>query len=235
VPVVSVDLAYRDYRDFGMAVLEDRSSGAEYEFLQFANNSTQAPTPHGAAELILDVCGRVGASVVVLDGPQGWKDPSNGLAHSRLCEKLVNAPGKTGLPGVAKPGNYVGFIAFTIEVFDALQSRGWRRFDPANWRLDQLTVIESLPLRAWRSLGLPCLPAKSRATRADMQSHWEELIGLGIIKGGATPTHDQLQALVAGLGGLGVLAGAPDRYEALGAKPFSLVEAWREGYIVSPA
>jgi hypothetical protein len=48
------------------------------------------------------------------------------------------------------------------------------------------------------------------------------------------PTHDQLQAVVAGLAGLAVAGSAHNRYEAVGAKPFSLGAAWREGYIVSP-
>src|SRR5262249_26245380 len=151
--VVSVDLAYVDYRDFGMAVLEGGTSGARYELLPFANNSAQTPTPQRAAEIIIDVCKNVGACVVVLDGPQGWKSPSNGYAQSRLCERYVNAPAKTGLPGSAKPANYLRFIEFAIQVFDAFQARGWERYDPAAWRPDKRCVIESLPLRAWRSLG----------------------------------------------------------------------------------
>jgi hypothetical protein len=125
MPVVSVDLAYLDYRDFGMAVLEHGASGAQYQLLPFASHSAQAPTPQRAAEIIIDVCNGAGASLVLLDGPQGWKDPSNGLAHSRICERCVNAPAKSGLPGNVKPAPYLAFVTFAIQVFDALHAFGW--------------------------------------------------------------------------------------------------------------
>ena len=233
--VVSVDLAYLDYRDFGMTVLEDGPSGAQYELVPFANQSAQAPTPQRVADVVIDVCRNVGASLVLLDGPQGWKDPSNGLAHSRLCERILNTPAKTGLPGSVKPANYLGFVEFSIRVFDVFQARGLERYDPTTWRSDHLSVIESFPMRAWRSLGQPCLPAKSKARDTDIREQLERLVHLGVVtNGGPMPTHDQLQALVAGLGGLGVATGAVHRYEAVGAKPLLFDDTWREGYIVSP-
>src|SRR6185312_2288012 len=117
--VVSVDLAYRDYRDFGMAVLDDGPSGATYELVLFANGSAQRPTPEHVADIAIDVCKSAGASLILLDGPQGWKDPSNGLTHSRLCERILNTPAKTGLPGNVKPANYLRFVEFAVQVFDA--------------------------------------------------------------------------------------------------------------------
>jgi hypothetical protein len=234
MPIVSVDLAYGDYRDFGLAVLESGLSGADYQLLPFASNSARAPTPERVADVITDVCSAVGATLALLDGPQGWKDPSNGLVHSRVCERYANAPGKTGLPGNAKPAGYLKFIGFCIEVFDALQGRGWKRYDPLFWRPDEQWVVETLPLRAWRSLGHACLPAKSKATVADIRNFLEQLIDSGALARGCLPTHDQLQALVAGLGGLGIAANDQDQYEALGVRPLDLCGTWREGYIISP-
>lgn len=174
-------------------------------------------------------------SLILLDGPQGWKDPTNGLAHSRLCERALNTPAKTGLPGDVKPASYLGFVEFAVRVFDALHVRGWPRFDPAAWRPDHSAVIELFPLAAWRSLRLPCLPAKSKARDGDIRRHLELLIDARlIVAGGPAPTYDQLQALVAGLGGLGVSISAPHRYQAIGASPFVLDGTWREGYIVNP-
>jgi hypothetical protein len=92
----------------------------------------------------------------------------NGVAHSRICERVLNTPGKTGLPGNVKPANYFPFIEFSVQVFDAFQARGWQRFDPASWGPGQPTVIESFPLAAWRSLGLPCLPAKKKTRDTDI-------------------------------------------------------------------
>ena len=56
----------------------------------------------------------------------GWKAGDNGLEHARVCERALASQGKTGLRGVTKPGNYVGFITFSIKLFDALESRGCR-------------------------------------------------------------------------------------------------------------
>jgi hypothetical protein len=82
---------------------------------------------------------------------------------------------------------------------------------------------------------LLCLPAKNRATQADIREYLDRLVDLGMVAHNQpVPSHDQLQALVAGLGGLGVVANTSSRYEALGTKPFLLDDVWREGYIVCP-
>lgn len=233
--VVSVDLAYSDYRDFGMVALDDAPTGATYELLPFADDNPKTPTPAHVVDVVIDECKRINASLILLDGPQGWKDPSNGLMHSRLCERTLNAPGKTGLPGSCKPANYFPFIEFSIQVFDAFQARGWPRYDPASWRPGNPAVIESLPLAAWRSLRLPCLPAKRKSRDGDIHKHLKSLVDAGLVADSRpAPTHDQLQALVAGLAGLGISASAPHRYQAVGVAPFLLDGSWREGYIVNP-
>jgi hypothetical protein len=151
VAIISVDLAYLDYRDFGLAVLNDGPSGATYELLPFADDGV-GPEPDHTADLVIAMSRRFNASLIVLDGPQGWKDPSNGLQHSRICERALNAPAKTGLPGNAKPANYLRFIEFTVQVFDALDARGWHRFDPAAWHVAipwLLNLSHSLPGGPW--------------------------------------------------------------------------------------
>jgi hypothetical protein len=233
--VVSIDLAHLRGSDFGVAVLRRGSSGATCDLLQFANRDEQIPTPDRVADAAIDIAGRFGASLILLDGRQGWKDPMNGLAHSRLCERRLNTPGKTGLPGHAKPAGYRPFIEFSIRVLDALDARGWRRFDPGDWRPGAPAVVETFPLAAWRSLKLKNLPAKNRARPNDIRLCYESLTNSGLVSSARTiPTHDQLQAIVAGLGGLGVLSGAKGRYLAIGAPPSLLDGVWREGYIVNP-
>jgi hypothetical protein len=64
---------------------------------------------------------------MAIDGPQSWKAEENGLVHSRICDRLLNAPAKVGLPGQGKPRTYVPFIAFSIAVFGALVELGWQR------------------------------------------------------------------------------------------------------------
>lgn len=54
--VVSVDLAHRRYRDFGMVVLDDGPSGARYELALLAHDSQEAPTPEHVADFVIDVC-----------------------------------------------------------------------------------------------------------------------------------------------------------------------------------
>lgn len=232
--VVSIDLAYRDYRDFGVALLEPTPSGAAYELFDLSPNGRHTPEPGKVADLAIKICERVGASLLLLDGPQGWKDPANGLTHSRLCERLLNTPAKTGLPGNVKPANYTPFVRFAIRVFDSLHERGWHRFDPATWNPDRRAAVETFPLSAWRSLLLPCLPAKRRSREADIRRHLDSLIGTGLLAQGALPDHDQLQALVSGLAGLGIVAGTPNSYDVVGSSPFVLEGAWREGFIINP-
>lgn len=234
MPAVSIDLAYRHYRDFGVAILEAGPSGADYELLPLWPGTSRTPEPGRVADLALEICDRVGASVLLLDGPQGWKDPANGLAHSRRCERLLNAPAKTGLPGNVKPANYTPFVGFAIEVFDALHERGWARFDATTWRPVERVAVESFPLSAWRSLRLPSLPAKSKAGESDIRRHFASLVDSGLLAAGALPTHDQLQALVSGLAGISMVAGAHDSYVAVGCCAFVLEGSWREGFIVNP-
>jgi hypothetical protein len=233
--VISIDLAYLRWSDFGVAVLRQGSPGATYELLPFRGRDGENPTPDRAADVAIDVVGRFGASLILLDGPQGWKDPTNGLEHSRLCERRLNTQGKTGLPGHTKPAGYRPFIEFSIRVFDALDARGWRRFDPSDWRPGVPAVVETFPLAAWRSLKLKNLPAKNKARPNDIRLCYESLTNSGFVSSAGTiPTHDQLQAIVAGLGGLGILSGDKGRYSATGAPPSLLDGIWREGYIVNP-
>jgi hypothetical protein len=113
---------------------------------------TGAPDPELLAEFLVNLCEELGASVLTLDGPQGWKDPDNGLEHSRICERALHTPAKTGIPGIVKPGNYLPFVAFSIAVFDALGERGWPRYD-GNLGENGRVAVESFPMSAWRSLG----------------------------------------------------------------------------------
>jgi len=48
------------------------------------------------------------------------------------------------------------------------------------------------------------------------------------------PTHDQLQALVAGLAGVGYLRAGPDGVHIAGIPPKKVDGVLREGYIVNP-
>jgi hypothetical protein len=48
------------------------------------------------------------------------------------------------------------------------------------------------------------------------------------------PSHDEMQALIGALAGLGPAVQDPDGYEAIGAPLREIEGTWREGYIVNP-
>src|SRR3954462_5817028 len=77
------------------------------------------------ARWLTELGARCEAKAIFLDGPQGWKDPSNGLEHARQCERELATPGKTGLPGVVKPQSWTRMATFSIELFNALEKCGY--------------------------------------------------------------------------------------------------------------
>ena len=151
--VLSVDLANTSYGNLGMVFLEETQGSWSVRTLSPRDLCLAGPPsgPQLAARLA-DACRRLPASILVLDGPQGWKDPDNGLLHSRSCERELNTPAKTGLPGSAKPANYLAFLAFSIDVFQALVARGFELWSGST---AHLLAVESFPSSAWRQLGLP--------------------------------------------------------------------------------
>src|SRR6476619_2786289 len=119
--IISADLAYRTYRDTGIALLQVDGHSIDCTFVDAAGAGLSgSPAPETLAEFLVTLCSELDATVLLLDGPQAWKDPDNGLEHSRLCERALHTPAKTGVPGVVKPGNYLPFVAFAVAVFDAL-------------------------------------------------------------------------------------------------------------------
>jgi hypothetical protein len=183
----------------------------------------------------VELCDSYGATFLVIDGPQAWKAPSNGVEHSRLCERLLNTPAKTGLPGSVKPKSYTTFVAFSVSVFDELHRLGIARFDAEGRKHANVpAAVESFPLAAWRRVGIAPLPAKNRATAADIDSHLEELCLSQNVAAKEQPTHDQLQALVGGLAAAALELRAPGVVEMSGLPPRLEGGFWREGYITVP-
>src|ERR1019366_4992681 len=117
---LSVDLAYTDYRDIGIVTLEKVGGRIRATAVPLVTRGLRGrPTVAILADALVALAYEIDAEWIFIDGPQGWKAPDNGLEHARVCERALATQGKTGLPGVTKPGNYVGFITFAIELFDA--------------------------------------------------------------------------------------------------------------------
>ena len=83
-------------------------------------------------------------------------------------------------------------------------------------------AIESFPTSAWRSLGQKPLVAKSRASVGHVNDQLRALRQLIPISFDDLPSHDELQALIAGLAGLPLLGSTTIGYELSGTRPVRL-------------
>jgi len=234
--ILSVDLASNRYRDIGVAILSRREGFVAVEFVEAGASGLRGrPQVEDVASWLADMAGNHEADVMFIDGPQGWKDPSNGLVHARRCEWELATPGKTGLPGFVKPGSWTRMAAFSIELFDALTVRGFPRLEDANdLQPGRTLAIESFPTSAWRSLRLMPLPGKSRTSTSELTTSIATLGRVVPFILPRPPSHDELQALVASLAGLPLLGDLSIGWKFCGSRPTRLLGTWREGFIVNP-
>jgi hypothetical protein len=232
--VLSIDLAYKHYRDCGVALLS-RHDGALHAQLRVLP-LTGTPDPGVLADWLADEADRHQVAGLCVDGPLGWKAPDTDAPHCRLSERAVRAPGKTGLPpdGV-KPRGYLPFTQFSIALFERLTGAHGFVLPGHPATSDARFVTETFPTAAWRALRLTPLPGKSRATPTDVGHAVRRLKDATKVALDGTPSHDQLQAVVGGLAPLDWARGARDRVHLAGAPPFRLDDSWREGYIMIPA
>jgi hypothetical protein len=239
--ILSIDLAYKKVRDFGVCLLEKQRG--KHLSVRFVNPARELrleepPNAHQCAQAIREYCQRKGIPIVFLDGPQGWKSARNGLKHSRICEKLLNTPGKTGLRGKAKPESYLPFIRFSIDVFTHLVGLSATLLSKRKGAKHpkRFLILESFPRAAWKSLGIIPLPSKKRCRHRPWYLHHrlrrpQELYRFRVK---SLPTHDELQALIAGLAGIGILEGNSGGYIAVGSPPKHVDGVTVEGFIVNP-
>jgi len=235
--ILSVDLALTA-NNIGLCILQsDKGTDWRAHFIPTADWKLPDPlVPAALANAIYDFCHREQIPIVLLDGPQGWKDPDSPLPHCRECEKAVNTPAKTGVKGIVKPGPYTTFVAFSIAVFAHLVRRG-AKLASTHQLAEQsdLLALESFPNAAWKKLGIKSLPAKTRSTPDDISARLRELSGRFDIEiSSASVTHDQLQALVTAIAGRAILKGEPEGYLAQGVPAFTKEGVIVEGFIVSP-
>jgi predicted RNase H-like nuclease len=232
--VVSVDLAYKRVRDIGVCVLTRRAGGIEAEFASFTPGApADPPSAEWTAERCARLCRESEAQLLLLDGPQAWKDAANGLLHSRVCERALHTPAKTGEPRVVKPRPYTAFVEFSIAVFDALHERGFPRLAAADAAHGQ-RALEVFPHAAWKRLGLAPLPGKAKCKPPRLAACERALCERLRVRTNRAPSHDELQALAAGVAGLALLDRDHAGYELLGEPPRLVDGNWREGFILAP-
>jgi hypothetical protein len=235
--VISVDLAYKHYNDIGIVVLKCAEDHIAVNPIRLVSDPglTGCPNAGVLADFLVDRAMEIGVTTILVDGTQAWKSQGNGIDHSRLCERRLATPGKTGLPGLTKPANYLGFTEFSIELFGHLEARGWPRLNIVQSAAPLVRVaVESFPTAAWRSLGLTPLSGKRRSSPAHVRAKLGELEQWFQLKVTSDLNHDELQALVAGLAGLALADGQQDGYELVGSAPVHEDGYWREGFIICP-
>ncbi len=234
--ILSVDLASRYYKDIGICHLvtagPPRHQVNRIEFVDMRR--ADPPAPSALARELLAMCAAREVTVLLLDGPQGWKAKDNGLVHSRVCERQAATQAKTGEPCSVKPRPSRRFVCFSIETYAELlqQAPGTQLFDGCLG--PQLTLVESYPTSAWKALGMRPLPGKRKASGMRVDEYWQWLRCRWPLPQTPRPrTHAQLQALVAGLAGVCLLI-HPSCAELLGQPPRVEEGVIVEGYIVNP-
>lgn len=188
-------------------------------------------TPQNLAGVIHAFAVREHVRAVALDGPHAWRNPltpADAPGVGRRCEYLCRTQGKTGVYPKAYPGTQFAWIDFCVQVFDALLAQpGVRLADvpvvgmgaagdatggrPAGHAGamgdvgDGYVVLECFPTSIWRASGLTPLPAKAK--RPDVQAHYDALAAVYALPPAQVTSHDDLQAIVAALAGVGAVGG----------------------------
>jgi hypothetical protein len=232
--VISVDLAYKRYDDVGVVALRVAEETVSVVPIGLRSvGLVGTPDASRLASFLASLANELDASGILIDGPQAWKAPDNGLEHSRRCERELSTPGKMGLPGVTKPATYHDFSVFSIALFDELSDLSFPRLaTTGDW--PKHVAIESFPTAAWRSLGIAPLPAKAKASAADVTTGLDSLRTCFALDVRGDLTHDELQATVAGLAGVALERRNLAGLAFAGVEPFLLDGTWREGYILNP-
>ena len=236
---ISLDLASRRYRDNGLCVLEVCRGSVHGSFPRLSEALSGAPDPVDLAGYLLSLCEERDARTLLIDGPQAWMAPESALADRRLCEKALATPGKTGAPGSVKPKSFTRLAEFSVALFDALDARGWARLDRIDLESTRArpVAVESFPAAGWKSLGLAG-PHEGRKSEPETVRRRLRALGERFplhLEGtaDADPTHDELDALVSGLGGLAFDRGDRAYFDVAGSPPQQIEGGWREGFILS--
>jgi hypothetical protein len=233
---LSIDLASRRYEDIGVVILCKATGRIRITPIRLtAPEFVDRPNVETLVDKILEVAAKYAATTILLDGPQAWKANDNQNVYARSCERELRAPGKTGLPGVTLPHTYLGFISFSIQVFEALASRTWKRLATKDPQQATHCTVETFPTAAWRSIGMRPLPGRRRTTPSDIVTWTTKLQeGWNLDLQHQEITHDELQATVAGLAGIALEEGNVGGLHFAGRSPFYDNGTCREGFIVSP-
>lgn len=233
--VLSVDLALSINRLGICHLREDKELWTAHFVLPAELGIVDPMSPEALALVLYQYCSQENVGVLLIDGPQAWKDPNNGLKFCRKCEHALSTPAKTGVKGEVRPKPASRYVEFSIATFAELFKLGAR--EVSEFQIvpsSELLVAESFPTAAWRAIREKPLPSRTRVEREEIRRRWlglQQQFGIAVE---GDPTHDELQALVAGLAGIAIVEGRGDRYELVGVPPILLGDDLCEGFIVNP-
>ena len=218
--VLGIDLACRSWADNGSALLAFGGVPSAWSLCEVgAIRWPKAPLSPAAMARAIDAFAIAhGVGAVSIDGPQGWRSPLAGARRGvgRLCENEARTPGKTGKFETTYPGNYVGWVRFSIAVFQELLSLGRATLanDPEAAMLmspagpGRYVLLQCFPTSTWRCSGLVPLPGHRNAPPVVVERHAAAMCDrFGLPAAAMTRHHDNLQAIVAALPAAALLDG----------------------------
>lgn len=217
VTAVGIDLASASWSAVGSALVQaDTRTGTFTRVVPgIAVWPSSMLTPRALADVIHALAVAHGAQAVALDGPHAWRDPRRPIGEpgvGRRCEYLCRTQGKTGVYPRAYPATQFAWMDFCVQVFDALLARpGVRLADEMSRaradarRAEGYVVLECFPTSIWRASGLAPLPGKAK--RPELAPYYARLAAAYGLPPADVRSHDDLQAVVAALAGVGAVGG----------------------------
>ena len=215
--VLGVDLASAAWASNGTAVLTF-DEGRVLEVTPGAIAWPAAPlTARALAQAIDGFARERKVCCIALDGPHAWRDPETPAelpGVGRRSEYLCRTQGKTGAYPKTYPGNQRPWIEHCIDVFTALlEQQGVVLQERLGAVVGGYGVIETYPTAVWRQSGLVPLPSKAKKPK--LAGFARALSAAFTLPAFNATSHDDLQAVAAGLCAVGA-AGGPARATALG-------------------
>ena len=233
--VLSVDLVdSREYGDVGVVALRtsDSAIGVAPIGLQSVGLEGE-PEVEDLATFLVSLAEELNASCILIDGPQGWKAPDDGLEHSRRCEHELSTHLRTGLPGTTQPLEKQGFAEFCVQLFDELSTLMYPRLSTTgDW--PTRVSVESCPTSAWHSLGIAALPSALEASSEDVHEQVKALQSCFPLDLRGVLSAAEVQAAVAGMAGVALERRNLAGLAFAGVEPMLVDGSWREGYILNP-
>lgn len=232
--LISVDLAYERYSDMGLVVIHSSPPSIVVVPISLTSVGLEGtPEIEELGSFLASLVDELNASFVFLDGPQGWKDPDNGLEESRRCEYDLGTPYRTGLPGFTKPASFLEFAHFSVSLFQKLNELSLPRLATTGGWPNQMTV-ESSPESAWRSIGVGPLPQQGEVSPTQVAAGLDSLKNCFPLDVRGELSHGELQATVSGLAGVALERRNMAGLAFAGVEPIELDGDWREGYVLNP-